>query len=189
MLGSGLNSEVAPLTQSSCRAAVGEPNPPRPDSQNLRAQILALVLMLGKLSRQDEAKLIAPMFNQSRARIWIARDPGISQFDPIALALEPMATSAVHDSLPTEAQTSEIDGLVVVASTVNSTGFGERDIDRALAKPRAAGQTLPVLAITADAPRETQQAGPVTWRPLLELSDLMAFVEALSTAQPLKAAA
>jgi HD-like signal output (HDOD) protein/CheY-like chemotaxis protein len=188
MLASSPSSEVAPLTQTFCRTAVGQPNPPRPDPQTLRSNVLSLTVALARLSRADEMKLLAPMFKTQTAKLWIARDPGISEFDPVGLALESLTKVAVENRLPTEKEIGEIVGLVVVASTPNTAGFSKRDIENAVNKVRNSGRTLPVLAVSGGAVRTENQPEEMPWRPSVTLAELAAFAEKLVKNTPAQAA-
>jgi HD-like signal output (HDOD) protein len=188
MLASSPGSEVAPLTQSFCRAAVGQPNPSRPDPQTLRSQVLSLTVALARLSRAEESQLLAPMFKTQTAKLWIARDTGISEFDPVGLALESLSKVAVQNRLPTEKEIAEISGLVVVASSANTVGFSRRDIESALGKVRSAGRTLPVLAVSCSGASTENQAEEISWRASVTLAELAAFAEKLVKDTPAQAA-
>jgi CheY-like chemotaxis protein len=188
MIASNLNSEISPLPQSLCRAAVGEPNPPRPEAGTLRSEVLTLTVMLAHLSRADEAKLLVPLFPKRPANIWLAREPGISEFDPILMALESLTDVAVNKRLPTAQETGEIDGLVVVATSSNSPGFSQRDIDGSIVKRRANGGVFPVLPISADNARPPQQAEGGPWRSTVALAELAAFVDSCAASQASEAA-
>jgi HD-like signal output (HDOD) protein/ActR/RegA family two-component response regulator len=188
MLASSPSSEVAPLTQSFCRAAVGQPNPSRPDPQTLRSQVLSLTVALARLSRAEESQLLAPMFKTQTAKLWIARDTGISEFDPVGLALESLSKVAVQNRLPTEKEIAEISGLVVVASSANTVGFSRRDIESALGKVRSAGRTLPVLAVSCSGASTENQAEEISWRASVTLAELAAFAEKLVKDTPAQAA-
>jgi hypothetical protein len=178
MLASSPSSEVAPLTQSFCRAAVGGEKPSLPDPQTLHSQVLSLTVGLARLSRADEAKLLAPMFKKHTATIWLARDSSISTCDPVGLALESLTKVAIHQRLPTDGDAGEIDGLVVVAPSTAAAGFSQRDIETALVNRRAK-RTLPALAVICDGARPGHQSGGISWRASVALSELAAFVEML----------
>jgi hypothetical protein len=68
------SSEVGPIARSECQAAVGRDDPPCPDPNTIRSQILALTPLLARLSADDERKLCQPLCHgarktgQSRAR-------------------------------------------------------------------------------------------------------------------------
>jgi hypothetical protein len=177
MLASSPSSEVAPFTQSFCRDAIGEPKPSLPDPQALRSQVLSLTVALAKLSRSDEAKLLAPMFKPQTAKCWIARDPRICEVDPIGMALESLAKASIYNRLPTNQEIGEIDGLLIVASSTKVAGFSGLEIEALCKQIRAAGRTLPVLAVTCGEPSAGNQADETSWRASVTLSELAAFME------------
>ena len=134
LLASGGDAPVAAFTAAECRLATGQPNPPRPDTAALRAEIYALTGMLARLSARDEAEVMVPLFPQHQTlRVCLARDPALSGFDPIATALESLATVEVLDRLPAPADLARFGALVVVAADAAAAGFTGPDIQRALA--------------------------------------------------------
>lgn len=184
MLASSPNSQIAPLTQSFCYAATGVPNPSRPDPRFLRSEVLSLTVALARLSRADEAKLLAPMFKSQSAKLWVARDPSISEFDPVALALESLTKTTVEKRLPTDQEMADICGLLVVASSANAAGFSNRDIEAALNNVRGAGRMLPVLAISCSGAPADHQVNGISWRASATLSELAMFVNTLENGAP-----
>jgi CheY-like chemotaxis protein len=176
MLASGPGSEVAPLSQSFCRAAIGEPKPSLPDPQALRSQVLSLTVTLAKLSRNEEAKLLAPMFKPQTVKCWIARDPRVSELDPVGMALESLTKVSINNRLPANQEIEEMGGLLVVASSTNVAGFSRAEIDGVNKKVQAAGRTLPVLAVTCGELSAEHQAGEISWRTSVTLSELATFL-------------
>jgi HD-like signal output (HDOD) protein/CheY-like chemotaxis protein len=188
LLASSPSSEVAPLTQTFCRASVGHPNPPRPDPQTLRSNVLSLTVALARLSHADEKKLLAPMFKTQTAKIWIARDAGISEFDPVALALESLTKVVVEKRLPTEKETEDLGGLVVVASAIDNAGYTKRDIELLVDKVRNSGRMLPVLAVSCGADHVETQSEEISWRASIALSEFATLTEKPAKTAPAQAA-
>jgi CheY-like chemotaxis protein/HD-like signal output (HDOD) protein len=189
LLASGPRSEVAPLPQSFCLAAVGNQNPPRPDPAALRSEVMGLSFSLPRLSRADEEKIHGQMFKRHSTRVWVARDPRISEFDPIGLAMQSLAKAEIYQRLPTAAEAEEIDRLVVITVSANTPGLGWRDIESALAKTRAAGKSIPAIAFAADAASVGHRGADIAWRTSAPICDLAAFAELPEADQRRQAAA
>jgi hypothetical protein len=189
MLASSANSEVAPLTQAFCRAAIGQPNPRFPDAQSMRAEVLSLTVALARLSRLDEKKLTAPMFKPKNSTVWVAREPSISKFDPISLALESLAKTTINDRLPASGEAEQFGGLLVIASGISVAGFCKDEIEQLAKKCRSTGRTCPVLMVFACGEANAEQpVNDSAWHPSLTLSDLAAFAEELDSKSAAQAA-
>jgi HD-like signal output (HDOD) protein/DNA-binding NarL/FixJ family response regulator len=181
MLASGPGSEVAPLAQSFGRVAVADQNPTRPDPEVLRSEVLATTVTLAGLSRSDQAKLLVPMFKVSEAKVWVARHAGISEFDPIGIALESMAKAEVHPRLPTPDDVKNVDGVVIVAPSPDTPGFTATEITAALRQHQRSEGLLPLLAIACE-PQRGDLISPIAWRSVMSLSQLAGFIESLAVA-------
>jgi CheY-like chemotaxis protein/HD-like signal output (HDOD) protein len=124
LLASSGASCVMPLTTAECRAATGQESPARPDSAQLRSEILSLTGSLARLSTQEEAECMKPLYPAAPTKIWVAHDRALSEFDPVVAALSSLATVDLHDRLPLEArECSGHQALVVIARSENATGF------------------------------------------------------------------
>jgi hypothetical protein len=189
MLASSAISEVAPLTRAFCREALRDENPPRPNPRMFGSEIQALTVSIARLSRDDQARFLAPMFPARQTSLWMAREPLLSEFDPIAIALGLLAKTTVNKFLPGEGDVEKIDGLVVVSSSAKAAGFSEQDVSRVLAKAIARGRPISVLMIsgTGTPQGEVRKSG-TPWRKSITLSDLAAFIE-LRELSPSSAAA
>ena len=179
MLASGPGADVAPLSLATWRTVVGDGKPARPDPQVLRSEVLAATVTLAGLSRADQVKLVDPMFKPLAARIWIARHPGVSEFDAIEIAIGSLATVEVHPRLPAVAESASIDGIVVLAPSPETTGFTAADILAAVTGVKRAGKTIDQIALACE-PCRGAQIGPVAWRSAVSLGDLAGFVERLA---------
>lgn len=132
LLASSGNAAVGPIGRSDCRSVTGRETPTPPDAAAIRSQILALTGMLARLAPGDEAELMAPLFAITKARIYLARDPGLSSLDPVAAALEALAQVQVQNALPPSKAPDTWDGLVVLARSADTAGFDEPSIARAM---------------------------------------------------------
>jgi CheY-like chemotaxis protein/HD-like signal output (HDOD) protein len=183
LLASTPQSRVAPLSRPLCRGAVGSPNPPQPDPHVLRSEVLALTVALARLPRADEAKLTAPLLARHAGKVWIARAPGISEFDPIGMAFGGVLDAQVHDRLPDGREMQDVDGLVIVVPQPNVSGFADADVARCFTP--AQNQNSPsVLAIVCDTPEAAKPGSTIPWQTALALSDVADFVEKLRRIQP-----
>lgn len=171
MLASGSISEVAPLTQAFCRGATGEMNPHRLDPEKLHSQVLSLTAALARLSRADEQKLLAPTFKSEDRKIWIVREAGVSEFDPIALACESLMQVSVSVRLPSEREIEGIDAIFVIASSKSGCASLKSGVESTLPKIRKDGPELPLFFLAcADAIEHKQIETP--WRTSVALREL-----------------
>ena len=149
-LASGAGVAVECLTRAECRAAAGQENPARPDAAAFRANVLGLTGLLARLSAKEQAELMSPLLERRPVRLWVARDPALSGFDPVGAALDALAETEVHDRLPAgPAELAPVQGLVVLARGDAVPGWGAGDVRQA--GRGEAGQALPVLWLVARA--------------------------------------
>jgi DNA-binding response OmpR family regulator len=141
LLASAGQSPIAPLTRSHCRAAVGEEHPPTPDAEQLRNEIYMLTSMLARLAPRDDAALMAPAYPRSDVRVCLVRDSSLSNFDPIAAALQSLADVVVREALPAAEEWQDCRGLVVLSRITSAAGLGASDIQASV------GDRLPSSAI------------------------------------------
>jgi HD-like signal output (HDOD) protein len=177
LLASSEASPLSAITQSDARAATRDPSPPRPDALTFRADVFTLTAMLARLSPAEEAGLLAPMFPRRDVRVWLARDPALSAFDPIEAALSALAEVDVHDALPQAADLgADHCALMVVARSANLARFSAEDVDAAA--HNRAGSRLPCLWLTGrtDQP-STAELVPKAWP--LSIKELATFVQEL----------
>ncbi|MEZ0266602.1 MAG: HDOD domain-containing protein, partial [Phycisphaerae bacterium] len=136
-LASGPASTVSPLPQSLCRAVTGDPNPALPDAERVRSEVLCLTAMLARLSKTEEKRLLEPMFRTRPVKVWLVRDPGLSRFDPIEIAMNGLAEVQCRDGLAKDPMAPGPDAIVVVSRSPES--FGPSQHDLALTTARAGG--------------------------------------------------
>ena len=141
-------STVSPLPQSLCCAVTGNPNPALPDAERLRSDVLCLTAMLARLSKTEEKKLLEPMFQTRPVKVCLVRDPSLSRFDPIEIALKALAEVQCLESLPKDPMALRSDAIVVVSRSLDSFSPSQHDLERATARA-GGGSPLPLLWITA----------------------------------------
>jgi hypothetical protein len=190
------NAPIAPLTKAQCKNACGETDPSRPDGQLLRAEVVCMTSMLARLSRGGD-DLMEPLCPKRDVRLWLARERGLSTFDPVHAALEMMADVKVADALPGPGEAADCDGLVVVARTVNAGGMTQMDVARAAAHGFGRA-SVPVLwrtattAVDASAGAQTPSGATAIlaakgWP--ISIDELATFVAACEAGHPAAASA
>jgi hypothetical protein len=191
MLASSPGSRIAPLPQALCLAATGKTDPPPPDAATLRSEVMSMTAMLARLSRGDEASLMAPLFERTSVRVWLAREAGVSAFDPFEAALNSTAAVHVADRLPDLRAAAGADrpgALVVVTRTTNAAGLTQPDIMKCVESLGQDGRPLPLLWVSANRSEASLlPGGPAPVLAPIALDALAAFVE--SAVQPVRAAA
>jgi hypothetical protein len=153
--------------------------PPLPNAERLRSEVLCLTAMLARLSKTEEKKLLEPMFRTRPIKVCLVRDPSLSRFDPIEIALKALAAVQCLESLPKDPIAPRTDAMVVVSRSLDSFSPSQHDLERATDR---AASPLPLLWITAGS---TMHGGSSTRTPMLapvRLRDLAAFVDGLGTA-------
>ncbi|HWB53182.1 MAG TPA: HDOD domain-containing protein [Tepidisphaeraceae bacterium] len=128
-LASSPESQLFPLTQTVCRHAIGKTDPERPDGHLLRSEVVSLTALLARLSVKEQQQLIAPMFPRTEVRIRLVRDAGFSSFDPIAAALESVSSLTISASLPSQAELTQIDAVVVLGQSTSSPRIHGAEIE------------------------------------------------------------
>ncbi len=181
LLAAGGISPVAPLGRADCRKAVGADAPECPDGNAFRAEIMTLTTYLARLSDADARRLMGPLHPHRKVKLWLAREAGLSKFDPLAAALVVLAESVkVSDQLPGPGDAQGCGGIIVAARSPSAIGFEGAAIARAAAAGAGRTGATPVLWLagpSAVATNEEQVAGvirPRTWP--ISLDELAAFV-------------
>lgn len=171
LLASTPASMVSPLTQSECRSAIKEANPGVPQAAHFRNEIIALTCMLARLSAAEAREIAQPILAKAPARVWLARDPGLTRLDPLSLALAELADVQTYDHLPASCQRDQYDVLVVVARSANAGGFTPLEIRPCVQDP---SQLLWLTAPGDDAGKTEPK--PRRWN--ISLADLGSFLAA-----------
>ncbi|MDB5319493.1 MAG: Metal-dependent phosphohydrolase, subdomain [Phycisphaerales bacterium] len=180
-LASSPASTVSPLPRSLCHAVTGNPNPPLPDAQRLRSEVLCLTAMLARLSKTEEKKLLEPMFHTRPVKVCLVRDPSLSRFDPIEIALKALAEVQCLESLPKDQMALRPDAILVVSRSLDSFNPSQHDLERATARA-GGGSPLPLLWITAGSITRGGSSALAPKPAPVRLVDLAAFVDGLGTA-------
>jgi CheY-like chemotaxis protein/HD-like signal output (HDOD) protein len=183
------HAPVGPLSAADCRAAVGIDSPNRPDDVQFRNDVLALTTAIARLTPAEQASLTRPMFQPLPVKVWLARDPMFSAFDPLATALNSMAQVDVFSELPTQSQDwSGYGAVVVVARSTAAPGFDPTRLPKPSGPQTIGG--IPVLwAVAKNEAIATSSRMLATVTLPLALDDLARFLRSAAestTARPEK---
>jgi HD-like signal output (HDOD) protein len=186
------HAPVGPLLAADCRAAVGIDSPNRPDDVQFRNDVLALTTAIARLTPAEQASLTKPMFEPVPVKVWLARDPMFSAFDPLATALNSMAQVHVFSELPAQSQDwSGYGAVVVVARSTSAPGFDPTRLPKPSGPQTIGG--IPVLwAVAKNEAIATSSRVLATVTLPLALDDLARFVRSAAEGtgtQPAKTAA
>jgi len=143
LLAASEQSMVRPLSRSECRAAVDVEDPPPPDGVELRGKIYAMTSLYARHSVKGQSNVIEPFYARQPKRLFVAREPSLSSFDPICAALESLAEVSVKERLPASAELAACKGLVVLTRSDVITGFTAREVAAAAAQNN--GIVIPTL--------------------------------------------
>jgi HD-like signal output (HDOD) protein/CheY-like chemotaxis protein len=180
-LASSPASTVSPLPQLLCHAVTGNPNPPLPDAERLRSEVLCLTAMLARLSKTEEKKLLEPMFQTRPVKVCLVRDPSLSRFDPIEIALKALAEVQCRESLPKDLAALRPEAVVILSRSLDSFSPTQHDLERVTARA-GGGSPLPLLWIAAGPITRGGSSAPTPMPAPVRLVDLAAFVDGLVTA-------
>jgi HD-like signal output (HDOD) protein len=183
LLVSAPDSPINPLTRTECETSLGSDAPPSPDAESLRGEVFMLTSMLARLSNGQDAELMAAPYPHRSVRIWLARDPALSPFDPVCTALSSMADVTVAETLPRPGQLEGHAGLVVLARTPATPGFTAQDIAGAMAGTQMPAPVRVLWLVgqaVEGAPVEGSAVSPISWP--VPLKQVAEFVEGLVVA-------
>jgi hypothetical protein len=184
LLASSPHAPVAPIGQPECRAAIGRAAPDPLDGTTLRCDVLANTSLFARLSRRDEAKLAQPLYPSRSLKLWYARHPSFSAFDPLEAALSQIGAASTRDRLPRGAdELGGCDALVVAAPRSNLRGFMPEDV-RAVTRD-GVQRPLPTLYLVGaeDDAAGVRESGLESATYPIALSALATFLEAAEAAR------
>jgi len=181
LLAASAGASLAPLSRAECRKAAGEDSPNVPCGDTFRGEIFALTSMLARLD-DDARRLLEPLYPRRKVKVWLTREAGLSNFDPIAAALEALGEVHVSDRLPASAELSDCGGLVVAARSATAAGLDATAIERTTAGSVTTSRAIPVLWLAgrtvSPPPPPPGQVPAIVPRPWpISISELAAFVE------------
>jgi HD-like signal output (HDOD) protein/CheY-like chemotaxis protein len=155
---------VGLLTKSECKLACGRESPARPDTVDLRGQILAITPLVARLSQTAEGKLQQPLVPHTGSHICLVRDAGLSEFDPVEAALRSISDLDVSSDFPPDE--AEYQAIVMAARQRN---------------PLPINLAVPVLRLALDLPEGAKPVESTSCRmeecgPMISLERLAAFI-------------
>ncbi len=113
MMAASISSSITPVPKTMFHELFGKNDPVLPDVESVRGQILALTSMMANLPAADQAKLMQPLLKPTRKRALYIRDPIFSAFDPMAAALNLLATVTTFAKLPDKVDPSAHDAIIL----------------------------------------------------------------------------
>jgi CheY-like chemotaxis protein/HD-like signal output (HDOD) protein len=169
------DSKIEAFERSFLRSVLGVEEFTAPDTESCCSQVRSLTITLARLGRNEEAQLLVPLYPKSAAkRVWLARDPQFSDFDPVHCALAQLADVKVYPSLPTAKDRPAYDYLVVAARNPTVRGFTHEDIAQVTAEKGGPAAKLTWLVAPA---RGADASNAVSPRQMpVRLSDLATFL-------------
>ena len=172
LLASSNQSPIRPLTSADMKTVTGNDNPPPIDRVAMRSEIVGLTAMLSRFPEKQQAEVMASPFLRQPIRIWLARDPSLSSFDPVAAALEMLAEVTPRVALPATSEAAEHQAIIVMARSTSATGFTSAELKRAAIRP--SGGPLPILWLVGRVDGGSCDAVPSPWPvPLAKLADFV----------------
>jgi HD-like signal output (HDOD) protein/CheY-like chemotaxis protein len=170
MMAASSGAAIAPVGKAVFKDLFGKNDPALPDVESVRSQILALTSMMANLPAAEQAKLMQPLLKSTRKRALYVRDALFSAFDPMAAALNLLATVTTQAKLPDRIDPSEHDAII-------------------LARPQGPemDMKIPVLHINPDPETKPASSGTVTTVTSISLEQLSSFL--LGSTPSVKAAA
>jgi HD-like signal output (HDOD) protein/CheY-like chemotaxis protein len=133
---------VRPLSRVECRLATGIENPPPINCELFRAEVVALTAECARLGPREQADLIAPTRLRRPVKVWLARDPSFSAFDPVAAAIDPLAELTVHTRLPAAGEWIEQQAIIVLTRNPQTHGLTPQDVQDSLTRAPGVDQSV-----------------------------------------------
>lgn len=143
MLASSPQAMVAPVTVADFRAV--SPNPLVIGGQSLRSEVLSSTSLLARLSGEDEVRLTRPHFPRRNLKLYYARHPGFSAFDPLGAALDSLAETTISEQA--SFQSAELDGFDGVFVSASRPGINPFPLDVLSTITRRPDRTIPVICL------------------------------------------
>jgi HD-like signal output (HDOD) protein len=137
-LNSSDQTGVRPLNRLECRLATGQEDPLPIDWAMFRAEVASLTAECARMSAREQADLIQTAPVRRSLKVWLARDPAFSSFDPVATALEPLVELSTNTRLPSPAELLEHPLVIVLARNTATHGLTPDDVQHCLSRADAA---------------------------------------------------
>ena len=134
LLASDGSSLLTLVTVADARRTLGTDHPRLPDPQVLCSNVTILTGMLARLVPDELGRLLQPLHPKTAAKVFIARHPALSAWDPLTAALQIMSQEVtLLDRLPTPAESSDHTHLAIFAPSPTAKGFDASAVDVASA--------------------------------------------------------
>lgn len=137
---------VGPVTQNECQSILNGAELPLIDADTLHSDVFVMTHHLAQLPPKESQILAQPLFPRRDVTVIYVRHSTFSNLDPLALALQNLAETVVHDELPEDVELwSKAAGLVVAAPKYETENLSIAAVDAA--RKAADRVDLPVLFI------------------------------------------
>ena len=177
LLNSSDQTGVRPLNRTECRLATGLEDPPPIDCALFRAEVVALTAECARMSSKEEGDLIQQLPQRRMLKVWLARDPSFSAFDPVATALDPMVELSIHNRLPAQAELNIQHAVIVLTRNSAVHGLTPDDVEQCLARSDATKRRVLYLSGKGSAAVENPLITFANWP--IPVTNLAAFIGAL----------
>jgi len=177
MLASSPHAAVAPITVADFRSVSATPL--QIDGESLRSEVLSNTSLLARLSREDESRLARPYFPRRNVKIYYARHPGFSAFDPLETAINSLSSAVAKQQMPGNA--SELEAFDAVMVAASRPGINPFPLDFVATITQRPNRPLPVVYLCGNLePAASPVAGhvrlmsyPMTLAQMNQLIDAM----------------
>ena len=175
MLAPAADAPVTPITTTEYRSACGQGTPLELDDHVLRSEALTAVNLLSSASSAVTARLCRPAVEPTGLRVWYARQPMYSSFDPLTAFLRLAADVDIHQAIPSSPQQlGGYDAIVVAAARAENPLAAQQEVGQIL--KLISSQPIPVLYLSGVGPEALPGRGQITCTKLpVSLSGLADF--------------